>query len=330
MTPAPLTLASSMPAPVAEVHRGFIQLHTLDDARAFADILCKTDLVPKDYVNKPGNAIVAMQMGMEIGLPPLQAIQGIAVVNGRPAIWGDALRALILSAPDLEDISETSTDDTATCSITRRGRSPVVRTFSQADAKAAGLAGKPGPWTQYPKRMRQLRAFAFCARDAYADRLRGLSSADELDDIEPREKNVTPRQPQRVSQDDVAHAGRMADAAARALAREAAADQAELDAAPVAELETKTANPEKPATGATDVLRQVQLLDGVYVAGAGNKAARWEVTTNQGTVYVLDEGLYQQIETCFGTDHTFALTVKFVKASTGLARIVTQLDVEEA
>jgi hypothetical protein len=59
----------------------------------------------------------------------------------------------------------------------------VVRTFSQDDAKTAGLWGKQGPWSQYPKRMLQLRARGFALRDAFPDALRGIHSADESRDM---------------------------------------------------------------------------------------------------------------------------------------------------
>lgn len=297
--------------------RGFVQLTTLAEAMKFAEILCRSDLVPKDYKGKPENAVIAMQMGFEIGLQPLQAVQGIAVVNGRPSVWGDALRALILSAPDLEDIIESDDGETATCIIKRKGRSPVERTFSMKEAAAAGLAGG-NVWKSYPKRMRQNRAFAFAARDAYADRLKGIASAEEQADVEPTpEKNVTPvSEPQRASA-----AAAPSDDLGLAKMQEAVASH------PLAVRAPSAAAVER--NGATDVLRRVKLLESSYIAANAGKAERWEVKTDQGVVYVLDESLHQQIETCLDTDHRFALTVKLAKVSTGIARIVTQLDADD-
>src|SRR5947209_2188369 len=69
--------------------------------------LSKSDLVPaKDYKGKPENILIAMQMGYEVGLKPMQAIQNIAVINGRPSIWGDAAIALVQSNPLCESIHE--------------------------------------------------------------------------------------------------------------------------------------------------------------------------------------------------------------------------------
>ena len=58
-----------------------------------------------------------------------------------------------------------------------------------ADAKTAGLIGKQGPWTQYPKRMRQMRARAFALRDVFPDVLRGMPVAEELQDM-PKEREL--------------------------------------------------------------------------------------------------------------------------------------------
>lgn len=172
---------------------GALRPANLAEAMQFAEMLAKSDLVPKDYKGKPGNCMVAMQMGAEIGLAPMQAIQNIAVINGRPAVWGDALLALVQAHPDCEDVIETDDGATATCTIKRRGRTPVTRTFSTEDAKAARLAGKEGPWTNYPKRMRQMRARGFACRDAFADVLRGLASAEEAQDIPPEPKASSSR-----------------------------------------------------------------------------------------------------------------------------------------
>src|SRR3989337_1914380 len=44
----------------------------------FAELAAKSDLVPKDYRGKPANIVLAVQWGGELGVAPLQAMQGIA------------------------------------------------------------------------------------------------------------------------------------------------------------------------------------------------------------------------------------------------------------
>lgn len=160
-----------------------------EEAVKFAEYLASSDLVPKDFQKKPANVLVAMQWGGELGMQIMQAIQNIAVINGRPALWGDAMIALVRSSPLCEYIYETDDGETATCRLRRRGEEEQLKTFSATDAKAAGLAGKQGPWSQYPKRMRQMRARAFALRDVFPDVLRGIPMAEEIQDIPEREVN---------------------------------------------------------------------------------------------------------------------------------------------
>ncbi len=54
---------------------GFLTPTTLAEAMQVADLLANSEIVPKDYQKKPGNILVAMQWGAEIGLQPLQAMQ---------------------------------------------------------------------------------------------------------------------------------------------------------------------------------------------------------------------------------------------------------------
>lgn len=159
---------------------------TFDQAVTLSEYLANSTMVPKDFVGKPGNCLIAMQWGMEVGLKPLQALQGIAVINGRPSLWGDALLSLVLASPLCEYIRESDDGHTATCRAKRRGQPEEVSTFSMEEAKLAGLLGKAGPWTQYPKRMRQMRARAFRLRDTFPDVLKGMDVAEAVMDI-PRD-----------------------------------------------------------------------------------------------------------------------------------------------
>lgn len=162
---------------------------TFEQAMKFSQMLAESDLVPKDFRGKPGNCLIAMQWGSELGLKPLQALSNIAVVNGRAALWGDAVIALVRSSPLCEYVQESDDGHTATCRAKRRGEPEQVVTFSMDDAKQAGLTGKPGPWSQYPKRMRQMRARAFALRDVFPDVLRGMPVAEEVQDM-PTERHM--------------------------------------------------------------------------------------------------------------------------------------------
>jgi hypothetical protein len=157
----------------------------MDEAMKIATMVANSMLAPKDFRGKPEDTLVAMMLGNELGLNPMQSIQNIAVINGRPSIWGDALLALVQNHPKFESIEE-SIDEatmTASCTVKRKGGKKQTSTFSQSDASIANLWGKQGPWTQYPKRMLQMRARGFALRDQFSDALSGLITREEAMDL---------------------------------------------------------------------------------------------------------------------------------------------------
>lgn len=160
-----------------------MSIASITDALTIADFFAKSDLVPKDYQGKPGNIVVAWQKGYEVGLQPAQALESIAVINGRACVWGDAALALVRASGLLADFQEEVGEKQAKCTIQRKGEKAIVSTFTMEDAKTAGLAGKQGPWTNYPKRMMQMRARGFALRDAFPDVLKGLAIAEEASDL---------------------------------------------------------------------------------------------------------------------------------------------------
>jgi hypothetical protein len=185
------------------VRNGFLPT-TFSEAKTFAGELAASNLVPKAYAGKPLDILVAIQWGNEIGLAPMQALQNISVINGKPSVYGDAAMALVQAHPACEGVEEFfegegTPNPIAVCIAHRRGRKPVTAKFSVEDAKRAGLWNKQGPWTSYPKRMLQMRARGFALRDAFPDALKGLITTEEAEDY-PAEakqeaKDITPKNP---------------------------------------------------------------------------------------------------------------------------------------
>ena len=164
-----------------------LALQSFDDAFRFSKIVASSEFAPKDFRGKPESCMLAIQHGSEVGLSPMQSLQSIAVINGRPTIWGDAALALVQASPVCEYVREYTEGEgeglVAVCEAKRKGYpAPTVVRFSVADAKKAGLWGKAGPWQQYPGRMMTLRARGFALRNAFADALRGLITAEEAQD----------------------------------------------------------------------------------------------------------------------------------------------------
>lgn len=180
---------------------GGLQLRTLDDMWRFSQCVVKSGFAPKG-MEKPESILIAVEMGYEVGLSPMAALQNTAVVNGRPTIYGDAALALVRGSGILEFYEEKQVgtkgkDDFGyKVSAKRKGDSSTYsETFTVADAKTANLWGKPGPWSQYPARMLKFRARGFLLRDAFGDVLKGMRTFEEVRDYVDADVEVVEEKP---------------------------------------------------------------------------------------------------------------------------------------
>ena len=165
-----------------------VRLGSLDDVAELAQIIIDAGWV------KPGtkqtDVMLRVLKGQEVGIPAIEASNTISVINGKPSIYGDGQLAVVRKSGLLEDIDEhfeKAEDGTtvAVCTVKRRGqKTPHTTRYGYADAKRARLAGKPGPWTDNPARMCQMRARAFNLRDMFPDVLCGLWAGEEAEDID--------------------------------------------------------------------------------------------------------------------------------------------------
>ena len=172
-----------------------VALSSLEDLFRLAKAIAQSGMAPKGY-DRPETILVAVQMGAEVGLPPMAALQNIAVINGRPTLYGDAVPGICAASVESykdETVGIEGTDAWGVkVTVSRKGRAdPVSRTFTVGDAKKAGLWGKQGPWSQYPNRMLLMRARTYAYRDCFPDRMRGMLTAEEAHDMPKQEKNVT-------------------------------------------------------------------------------------------------------------------------------------------
>lgn len=170
---------------------------TMDEAYRLGKAICLAGMAPRD-MDTPERCMIAIMHGLEVGLTPMAALQRIAIVGGRPTVWGDGALGLVRASGLCEFVREwidgQGDDRAAFCTVKRRGEpEPITRQFSVANAKKAGLWTKKGPWQEYPDRMLAMRARAFALRDGFADVLGGLYLKEEIDDA----GTVPDRAPQR-------------------------------------------------------------------------------------------------------------------------------------
>jgi len=168
---------------------GGLTPNSFDGLWRMSQIMSKSGLMPKG-IEKPEAVFVAVAMGLELGLSPMQSVQSISPINNQPTIWGDAMLGLVRASGVLEEFRETSVGTfpndnyAAVCTVKRKAFDTASQTFTIADAKKASLWGKSGPWSQYPKRMLQMRARSWALRDGFGDVLKGLRCAEEVRDYD--------------------------------------------------------------------------------------------------------------------------------------------------
>jgi hypothetical protein len=196
-----------------------------NELTAYCQRITKTGMVPPAFRGKPEEAFVAISWGHEVaGLPPLTALQYVAIINGRPGFFSDAVPGIALMKGHIKDLDvewtgkEMTDEWTATCTVIKANGKPLSRSFSVLDAKVAGLWGKSGPWSSFPRRMLGWRAIGYAVRDAAPHALFGLS-AEELRDS-PEQEHVGPDKARDVTPTDYALGARMVDEAVVELARE--------------------------------------------------------------------------------------------------------------
>jgi len=180
---------------------------TINEVFRVAEFIKDSGLAPYQLKNAQAVTVVLMK-GLEIGLPPMAALECIGVINGRACIFGDGIPALLWSRGfKIKEWfeNETNLDQlVAHCVITRPDGTEYAGTFSAQDAKdnglwdtraqvpgkeGRGLIDNPSPWYRYKKRMVKMRARIWTGRDAAADVLKGASIYEEQRDIElPQEE----------------------------------------------------------------------------------------------------------------------------------------------
>ncbi len=180
---------------LANEDKSLLSPSNFEHAYRMAKMISQSSMVPKAYCDKPQDVLIAMEMGRTLNLSPLSAVQNIAVINGKPSLYGDGVLAVCSSHPDFEDIKEEAMRDEKgnligySCTVKRKGRSPVTQVFTTQMANTAGLWGRTGPWKSYPERMLQMRARAFALRDSFADALGGVRIKEETQDYQD---NIAP------------------------------------------------------------------------------------------------------------------------------------------
>lgn len=162
-----------------------------------AAFIARSGLAP-DALRSPEAIAVVGLKGQELGIPMMMALNHVHVIQGKPTISAELMRALILRAGHRFTVIESTADKAVVGgqrwdNHTNEYNQQVTATFTLDDAQKAGIAGK-GNWNKFPKAMLIARATSILARDHFADVLMGASyTSEEIDpDLEVDENGFAP------------------------------------------------------------------------------------------------------------------------------------------
>lgn len=149
-----------------------------------AQQIARTEFVPAALRGKPEAVLACIMTGHELGIGAMQSLAKIHVIEGRPAMAAELMRAVILRHGH-EFWIEESSNTRVTVGAMRAGSTRETKiTWTLDDAKRAGLEGRQN-WRKFPRAMLLARATAELARAMFADVLAGISyTVEELSDGE--------------------------------------------------------------------------------------------------------------------------------------------------
>ena len=187
-----------------------IAIRNIDDLKQISQMTSISALLPKDLRGKPADVLVIVMYGLDLGLTPMQAIQGIYVVKGRPSLAAQTWLALARRAGHKVSVLE-HTDQKCTVKVIRGDTEEEhSHTFTIEDAVRSGRVsikdgepwarsqnGEPLPWETNPKAMLLARAISACCRFICPEVALGFYAEGEIEPDEPETVKVeAERQPE--------------------------------------------------------------------------------------------------------------------------------------
>lgn len=163
----------------------------IGEKQQYAELLAQASLLPKQYQRNPANVLLAMELGQSLSIPPIQAINEVHVIEGKPSASANLIGGLVRRAGHVLRIRVDRDAMQATAQIIRHDDPDYTFevTWTMDDAKRAGSTGKDN-WKKYPIAMLKARAITEVAREACPEALMGIAyTPDELGAVVDQDGN---------------------------------------------------------------------------------------------------------------------------------------------
>ncbi len=178
-----------MAVDLVNIKTGEVDMTAWTVMRQQAEVLVKSGFLPV-AINTPEKALAIMQKGKELGIPAMEAMSSINVIQGKPSVSPQLMLALARRTKELENFSIDKNDRQATVKVKRKGQDEVTTIFTIEQATQMGLASKDN-WKKMPGIMLQWRAIAENLRITFPDAISGLYTYDEMGADMDAEGNLT-------------------------------------------------------------------------------------------------------------------------------------------
>lgn len=152
--------------------------------------LAKSKMIPLSLQGKQEDIFAILVMGTEIGIKPMQALNSINVIQGKPTISPQLMMAMIRGklSGAIIDIKQNPATETVTCKTSRSREDLEAGLFYEASwdmprAERMGLTLKDN-YKKQAKTMLTWRAVAESCRMTFPDIIMGLYIPEEFQDFD--------------------------------------------------------------------------------------------------------------------------------------------------
>lgn len=137
--------------------------------------------LPKSYSNS-FQVLMAVQAGRELGMKPVESINGMMIINGQIKLWGTALTGRITKEGYKIKWGDCSKIKASVSVIGPDDKETSPETYTIEEAKEAGLLGKSN-WSGHPKTMLRWRALGNAVKFNFPHLLQGMSLVEDDDEV---------------------------------------------------------------------------------------------------------------------------------------------------
>lgn len=203
------TKPATLPIPAYRPGEIFMSISAFEDAQRMVKPLANSDLVPDTFKGKIGNCLIALEAAQRIGASPLQVMQNLYIVHGKPA-WSSQFLVACINAsrrfsPLRYKMTGTKGNDDYGCIAWAKDlqdgeilESPEI---TIGTAKKEGWFSKNGSkWQTMPELMLRYRTATLFARLYAPELTMGIKTEDEAQEIVDVSPVVTEARPSRFEQ----------------------------------------------------------------------------------------------------------------------------------